>query len=51
MPRTHEEFEAALGSGMAREKLVEGVATFARDAAALEAWLATLKADASASTE
>jgi transaldolase len=39
------DFEAQLGHGMARDKLEEGVATFARDAAALEDWLAKLKAE------
>ena len=36
------DFEAALGTGMARDKLEEGVAIFARDAAALEDWLGKL---------
>ena len=36
------DFEAALGTGMARDKLEEGVAIFARDAAALEHWLEEL---------
>lgn len=40
------EFEAAIGTGMARDKLEEGVALFARDAAALEDWLAKLKSGA-----
>ena len=39
------DFEAQLGTGMARDKLEEGVATFARDAKALEDWLAKLKAE------
>jgi transaldolase len=38
------DFEAALGTGMARDKLEEGVAIFARDALALEDWLAKLNA-------
>ena len=42
---TKPDFEAQLGTGMARDKLEEGVAIFARDAAALEAWLAKLKAE------
>ena len=33
------DFEAALGTGMARDKLEEGVAIFAHDASALEVWL------------
>ena len=41
---TKPDFEAALGTGMARDKLEEGVAIFARDAQALEDWLAKLKA-------
>jgi hypothetical protein len=42
---TRQEFEAQLDEGTAaREKLAEGVATFARDAAALEVWLAKLSA-------
>ena len=42
--KTLPDFEAALGTGMARDKLEEGVAIFARDALALEDWLAKLNA-------
>ena len=40
--KTKPEFEAALGTGMARDKLEEGVAIFAREAAAPEDWLREL---------
>jgi transaldolase len=45
------EFEAQLGHGMARDKLQEGVALFARDAAELENWLAKLKAGEAAAAQ
>ena len=40
---TKSEWEARLGVGMARDKLAEGIAQFARDAEALEQWLAALE--------
>jgi transaldolase len=40
---TKSEWEARLGTGMARDKLAEGIAQFARDAEALEQWLAALE--------